>query len=129
MGQAPDPVRIERQLRDKTGALFGVAAELGGWGQPEVVRAELRRFGEHLGFAFQLVDDLLDATGDSECMGKATGTDARAGRTTLVELHGAEKVRVRAQQELEHALLALERAVGAAPAVEALARAAVGRDR
>jgi geranylgeranyl diphosphate synthase, type II len=48
----------------------------------------LREAGRHLGLAFQIIDDILDATADSATLGKTAGKDAKAGKTTYVKLHG-----------------------------------------
>ncbi|WP_337267925.1 polyprenyl synthetase family protein [Oryzifoliimicrobium ureilyticus] len=74
----------------KTGALIRFACEAGAIiaGASEVERKVMRRFGEKIGLAFQLADDLLDITSDAATMGKATGKDADRGKGTLVGLHG-----------------------------------------
>ena len=51
-------------------------------------RERLAQFGAALGLAFQLADDLIDATGQAAKAGKATAKDARRGKATLVALHG-----------------------------------------
>jgi farnesyl diphosphate synthase len=94
--QAPGGVweeaAVERMQSMKTGALIIFAAEagavLGQAGDPE--REALRAYGVALGKAFQLADDLLDATGDASAMGKAAGKDHAAGKATLVALLGVE---------------------------------------
>ena len=53
-------------------------------------RERLAEFGSAIGLAFQLADDLLDVTADSQAMGKATGKDQAAGKATLVALHGVD---------------------------------------
>jgi len=53
----------------------------------------LRRYGEHLGLAFQIADDLLDAEGDTNTVGKATGKDDARGKATLVTLLGVDEAR------------------------------------
>ncbi len=55
--------------------------------------ATLARYGEHLGLAFQISDDLLDATGDAAVVGKAVGKDAAAGKATLLSLTGVGTTR------------------------------------
>lgn len=72
----------------KTAALFAVATEAAGvLGEaPEPVVTALRAYGEHLGMAFQIVDDVLDFIGDEEKMGKPVGSDLRAGLVTLPTL-------------------------------------------
>jgi octaprenyl-diphosphate synthase len=72
-------------IRAKTAELFAAAAEAGGvsaGASPERCAA-LRRFGEDLGVAFQLVDDALDYSGDSDALGKNAGDDFREGKATL----------------------------------------------
>jgi farnesyl diphosphate synthase len=86
---------IRRLQAMKTGALIRYACDAGALlgGADEDARDRLRRFGEIVGLAFQLADDLLDAEGDSTLAGKATGKDAARGKGTLVRLHGATAVR------------------------------------
>ena len=76
----------------KTGALFRHAGEagaiLGRAGAAE--RQNLGRFGAALGLAFQLADDLIDATGAAETAGKAIAKDAGRGKATLVAIHGVD---------------------------------------
>ena len=69
----------------KTAALFAAAAELGGaiCDRPETERAALRSYGKNLGIAFQLVDDALDYSGNSDELGKSVGDDFREGKITL----------------------------------------------
>jgi farnesyl diphosphate synthase len=88
--QAPDEVGIVTLQAMKTGALIRFACEAGAIvaGASAEDRATLRRFGERIGLAFQLADDILDLTADSATMGKATGKDAGRGKGTLVGLHG-----------------------------------------
>ena len=85
----------------KTGALIRFACVAGGLlgGASPEERAALTDFGRHIGFAFQIADDLLDAEGDAETVGKAVAKDAAAGKATLVSLMGLEAAR----QELRRA--------------------------
>ena len=72
-------------IKAKTAELFAAAAEAGGvsaGAAPERCRA-LRRYGQDLGIAFQLVDDALDYSGDSAGLGKNPGDDFREGKATL----------------------------------------------
>ncbi|HTO30425.1 MAG TPA: farnesyl diphosphate synthase [Pararhizobium sp.] len=76
----------------KTGALIRFACEAGAIiaaGSADERRL-MRKYGETVGLAFQLADDLLDLTADAETMGKATGKDAARGKGTLVSLRGQE---------------------------------------
>jgi len=69
----------------KTAPLFSAAAELGAvlTGAPDRVRAALVRYGEAVGTAFQVTDDILDVTAPTERSGKERGTDLRGGVSTL----------------------------------------------
>jgi geranylgeranyl diphosphate synthase, type II len=80
---------------NKTAAMIEAALVMGGLvgGAGEPSSAKLRRVGRHLGLAFQIVDDVLDATADSATLGKTAGKDAKAGKTTYVKLHGLEASR------------------------------------
>jgi octaprenyl-diphosphate synthase len=76
-------------IRRKTAYLFGGSAEIGGLlGKvtPERQQA-LREYGFNLGIAFQIVDDLLDFTGDSAAVGKPIASDLREGKVTLPLIH------------------------------------------
>ncbi|MBD8556706.1 polyprenyl synthetase family protein [Rhizobium sp. CFBP 8762] len=86
---APDEAGIRTLQSMKTGALIRFACEAGAMiADAPQHRHTLRRYGETIGLAFQLADDLLDVTADSATMGKATGKDAARGKGTLVSLHG-----------------------------------------
>jgi geranylgeranyl pyrophosphate synthase/phage shock protein PspC (stress-responsive transcriptional regulator) len=76
------------RIGGKTASLFATAAEGGGIvsGAPEPQVEALRHYGESLGMAFQIVDDILDFTGDPEVMGKPAGSDLREGTLTLPAL-------------------------------------------
>ena len=76
-------------IRRKTAYLFGGCAEIGGMlGKvgPERETA-LREYGFNLGIAFQIIDDLLDVTGDADALGKPVGSDLREGKMTLPLIH------------------------------------------
>ncbi len=100
---------INRLQAMKTGRLIRAACEMGGvLGQASASeRAALSAYGEALGFAFQISDDLLDAEGDAAMVGKATGKDAAAGKATLVALLGAKTARQYLDQTVETAIAAL----------------------
>jgi heptaprenyl diphosphate synthase len=109
-GPGDDPVEhYLAVLADKTGALIAAACRLGGFlsgADPRVVEA-LTEFGERVGRAFQLGDDLLDITGETAVAGKAPGGDLRAGVRTLPVLYllrqgGPDAARVQAVLDGEH---------------------------
>lgn len=107
---------------NKTGAMITAALLAGGrcGGATEVHVDYLRQAGKHLGLAFQIVDDILDATADSATLGKTAGKDARAGKTTYVTLHGVEASRQQAREQTDAALALLGRLPGGAPFLCAL---------
>ena len=87
---APDENGIVTLQKMKTGALLRFACEAGAIiaGASDGERLALRRYGETVGLAFQIADDLLDLTADAVTMGKATGKDAERGKATLVSRRG-----------------------------------------
>jgi len=76
-------------MRRKTAYLFGGCAQIGGLlgGVSKEREQALREYGFNLGIAFQLVDDLLDYTGDVATVGKPIGSDLREGKVTLPLIH------------------------------------------
>jgi farnesyl diphosphate synthase/geranylgeranyl diphosphate synthase type II len=100
-----DDLAALRDVHDrKTGALIAGAIEAGaiGAGANAETRAAFQRFGQELGWLFQLVDDLLDATGDAETLGKTPGKDARSGKVTAIDVFGGvEELRVAADEQLD----------------------------
>jgi len=91
-----DPARrLERIHRHKTGCLLRASVELGALlaGVDQAAHARFVRFGERLGLAFQIADDLLDATATAGELGKSPGKDAAAGKLTYVTLYGPDRTR------------------------------------
>jgi geranylgeranyl pyrophosphate synthase len=78
------PDRYIKRCRLKTASLFSASCRLGALfgGRPELAGA-IGRFGEHVGLAFQMLDDVLDVSGPAERTGKPRGTDLLDGTTTL----------------------------------------------
>ena len=91
----PTLAHIKRLQEMKTGALIRFACRAGPIlaGSPAADLDALTVYGEALGLAFQISDDLLDATGDVAAVGKAVAKDAAAGKATLVSLHGLDGAR------------------------------------
>ena len=118
-GQAIDLASVgdqlsEDQLRQmhrlKTGALLLCSVQMGvacGAALSEQTRAAFNRFGEVLGLAFQVVDDILDVTADSATLGKTAGKDAAADKPTYVALMGLQAAQRYADQLAEEAMQAL----------------------
>lgn len=97
---------------NKTAAMIEAALVMGGLvaGAGDDAVAALRDTGRHLGLAFQIVDDVLDATADTATLGKTAGKDARADKTTFVKLHGLATSRRLAREHSDaakHALVSL----------------------
>jgi heptaprenyl diphosphate synthase len=92
VGPAPGADPLEHYLQviaDKTGSLISTSARFGAMfsGAPDPLTDVMTRYGERIGVAFQLSDDLLDITSDASDSGKTPGTDLREGVTTLPVLH------------------------------------------
>lgn len=113
----------------KTGALIAASCEAGAVlaQASHAERAALRAYGERLGLAFQIADDLLDAEGDAETMGKAAGKDSAAGKATLIELIGVDAARARLAEAVNGAEAELARFGGRSAALIEAARFAANR--
>jgi geranylgeranyl diphosphate synthase type II len=98
--------RLELIHRHKTGCLLQASVEVGAVlaGVAKSEQDRFARFGADLGLAFQIADDLLDATATAEEIGKSPGKDAEAGKLTYVTLFGLDESR-RKLAELEEALV------------------------
>lgn len=96
-GRPQDEAAILGLQSMKTGALIRFACEAGAiLGRADAAdRTRLVKFGEMIGQAFQLADDLIDATGEAAAAGKATAKDAEKGKATLVAIHGIDRTRAR----------------------------------
>jgi geranylgeranyl pyrophosphate synthase len=115
--------------RGKTGALIRAAVVLGGiaaGATPDQASA-LRRFGEEIGLAFQVADDVLDATATSEMLGKTAGRDAELAKSTYVGLLGVDGARAEAARHQALAIEALEEAGLSSESLGAIARYIVSR--
>jgi len=101
---------VLRLQRCKTGALIALSAEAGAVvaEAPAMARAALKAYGEDLGAAFQIADDLLDAVGDAATVGKAVGKDAGAGKATVVGLLGIDAARAEARRLSARAVSTLD---------------------
>ena len=120
---------LERIHRSKTGALLRASvhggAILGGAGPEDL--EPLSRYASAIGLAFQVVDDILDATESAEQLGKTAGKDKTARKATYVRVHGMDAARAKAAALLDEALLALEPLAERASLLAHLARRIVER--
>lgn len=124
-----DEPAVRRLQALKTGALITCACEAGAAvaaASPDD-RAALNAFGGHLGAAFQVIDDVLDASGSAVKMGKAVGKDAQAGKATLVGVLGLEAARAVALDQARRAVDRLARFGSAADPLREVARFVVTR--
>lgn len=125
----PDMAALEHMHRCKTGALIDASVTMGGLlaqANPEQL-TQLARYSRALGLAFQVQDDILDVTADTQVLGKQQGADLARRKPTYVSLLGLEEARRRAQQlceEAEEALVALGEQT---QVLQALARYVINR--
>jgi len=115
----------------KTGALIAAACVIGGLAAgesaPPAHVGALRAYGEAIGLAFQIADDLLDATGTSAQLGKTAGRDAVLAKSTFVTLLGVGAARAEAEGRAAQAVDHLRDAGLASPVLVALAHYIVTR--
>ena len=110
--------------RSKTGALITAAILAGGIaaGADHAQQEALRRYGEQVGLAFQIVDDLLNATSTTAQLGKAAGSDASRGKATYPAFFGIETTRQKAATAVAEAECALNIFDAKADPLRAIAR-------
>ena len=104
-GQAPDAQLLESIHRAKTGALLKASVRMGAIyaGADAGQLQAISDFGEHIGLAFQIVDDILDVEESSQALGKTAGKDAQQKKITFPAVYGLEESRRMAEQERERA--------------------------
>lgn len=96
--------------RNKTGALITCSVMAGGVAAnatPEQLK-KLENYGDNIGLAFQIVDDLLNATATTEQLGKAAGSDAERGKATYPAYFGIDKTRELSKAAVDSAIRALD---------------------
>lgn len=104
----------------KTGRLIAssVGSVLALTGMPEPATIPYRRFASELGVLFQIVDDILDVTGDEAALGKPQGSDERHGKLTYVSVFGLDRARELAAESHAGARAALDEAEGRTDTLE-----------
>jgi geranylgeranyl diphosphate synthase type II len=109
-----DPAGLRALHERKTGRLIAASVEcvllLSGTDGPATIA--YRRFAAELGVLFQIVDDILDVTGDEESLGKPRGSDERHGKRTYVSVYGLDQARELADDSHAGAMKALAEADG-----------------
>lgn len=128
-GKPTDAAMLEYIHRSKTAALIRASVTAGaicGGGEGEELAA-IRRFGESMGLAFQIVDDILDVEESSAALGKTAGKDLAQQKATYPALFGVEKSRAIAEEHRARGLGELERFGARAERVRQLAEFLVAR--
>ena len=115
-----DAAGLRRIHELKTGRLIGASVEcvLLWTGKSGDATIAYSRFAAELGVLFQIVDDILDVTGDEAALGKPQGSDERQGKRTYVSLFGLERARALAAQSHSKARAALADAGGRTETLE-----------
>jgi geranylgeranyl diphosphate synthase type II len=95
----------------KTGALIRASARVGAlYAKANEQRLKaLTRYGEYVGLAFQIADDILDIVGNQQDLGKDVGGDIKKGKKTFPSFYGLEESRRRAREVVDKALLSIQR--------------------
>ena len=129
VGQKIDLVALKQMHAMKTGALLSCAVRMGAIAAELDATAvnQLTQYARALGLAFQVVDDVLDATADSQTLGKTAGKDAADDKPTYVTLMGLEYAQNQAKELQAQALDCLASFGSKADALRALARLVVER--
>jgi len=119
-----DADRVDYIHRHKTGALLRASVRMGamaaGATRPQL--ESLTRYGESIGLAFQIADDILNETSTAEQLGKAVGSDRERGKMTYVAVHGMDKAQADACRLVDEAIAALQTLPGDRQPLESLAR-------
>jgi geranylgeranyl diphosphate synthase type II len=128
---APNAVMLEYIHRSKTGALIAASLVSGGLyagGKDDAV-VHLQRFGQSIGLAFQIVDDVLDVTQTSEQLGKTAGKDTAAKKATYPALFGVDESLRKADELVSTAFAELDGFAERAETLKELARFLVERKK
>lgn len=131
VGKKLDLSGLKQMHAMKTGALLSCAVKLGGIAANLNAEqlAQLDQYSKALGLAFQIVDDVLDATADSQTLGKTAGKDAAANKPTYVTLMGLDYAQQQAKELQESAMSSLGSFGNQAQALKDLALLVVNRGK
>jgi geranylgeranyl diphosphate synthase type II len=128
-GKQTDEATLEYIHRSKTGAMIRASVVCGaiiaGATDDQLVR--LGRYGERVGLAFQIADDILDVTSTSEQLGKTPGKDQAARKATYPAIHGLERSRLRMRKLVEEAIESLSDLKAQTAVLEEMARFIIAR--
>ena len=131
VGKKLDLDGLKQMHAMKTGALLSCSVQMGGIAAKlnSTQMQYLHHYSEALGLAFQIVDDVLDATADSQTLGKTAGKDAANDKPTYVTLMGLDYAQKAAKDLQETAIASLESFGPKAQALKDLALLVVNRDK
>ena len=131
VGKKLDLAGLKEMHAMKTGALLSCAVQLGGIAAQLDAKqmANLQNYSQALGLAFQIVDDVLDATADSQTLGKTAGKDAINDKPTYVTLMGLDYAQKTAKELQETAIASLDGFGSQAQALKDLAFLVVNRGK
>lgn len=128
-GKESDPAVVEYIHRNKTAALIAASVTAGtilaGGNKDE--EKSINRYGQQIGLAFQIADDILNVEGDKGLMGKGTGSDKEKGKITYPSVFGAAESKNIQKQLIENAIESLKRFDNKAEPLRDLARYIINR--
>jgi len=129
-GSVPSADLIDFIHRNKTAVLIRAAVRMGAIvaDANDAELANLTVFGDNVGLAFQIVDDILDETSSDEVLGKPAGSDKDANKMTYPTVHGMEKAKETVRTLTETALIALDSISADTEALKAIALYLVNRE-
>lgn len=129
--QATTPALVKHIHRHKTASLIEACCRLGAAAalSCEADEVALGTFGQRLGLAFQIIDDILDCTASTEQLGKTAGKDAAVDKQTYPAAFGLDASRVRAREEIDAALAAIEPFGDRGRNLRGMAHFVIARDR
>jgi geranylgeranyl diphosphate synthase type II len=129
-GKVADLPMVRYIHAHKTGAMISVSVRVGaklGGAKEEILNA-MTSYGENLGLAFQIVDDILNVKGKTALMGKKTGSDLLKGKATYPSVLGVEESKRRANELVERAVDALSPLGPEADSLREIARFVITRE-
>jgi geranylgeranyl diphosphate synthase, type II len=129
-GQTPTADMVDYIHRHKTAALIRASVRMGAIaaGAPPSWLDALSLYGDYIGLAFQIADDVLNETSSPETLGKAVGSDQARNKATYAALHGIEKAKRMAVDLVEKAVVELKKVSRDTSVLVELARYIVSRD-
>ncbi|HKY06339.1 MAG TPA: farnesyl diphosphate synthase, partial [Blastocatellia bacterium] len=128
-GREISAIELEYIHRSKTGAMIRASVVAGGIlaGATEAQLDRLRAYGERIGLAFQIADDILDVTSTSQQLGKTAGKDLDSKKATYPAIHGLDKSKTEARRLVEEAIELVSSTGARTRELEEIARFVIAR--